>query len=307
MFGFDTKTNVSDTSSITMPTEIKKYNFKPGLPQEFEIVKLSELYNRNFDKLTTVHRTGFYEIIWFGEVNIRMWIDFQPVQIKPNTILFLNKDVVKRLDDKAAFNGKAILFTDSFYCKTETDTKYLRNSILFNDLLSVSQIQVQKQSSLFADLMKQMTNELHHIKDTVQDDILRNLLHNFLLHSERIRRTQGFSEIKKGADLDYVMLFRDLLEEQYKNQKQVSYYAGRILITEKRLNQATTKVLGKTPKQIIDDRIMLEAKRLIAHTTESTKEIGFALGFEEPTNFIKYFKKHSRLTPTEFREKLASA
>ena len=98
------------------------------------------------------------------------------------------------------------------------------------------------------------------------------------------------------------MLFKDLLETGYKNQKQVNYYAKEIIITEKRLNQATTKVLGKTPKEIIDYRIMLEAKRILAHTTESVKEIGYDLGFDEPTNFIKYFKKHSKFTPTEFRE-----
>jgi AraC family transcriptional regulator, transcriptional activator of pobA len=60
--------------------------------------------------------------------------------------------------------------------------------------------------------------------------------------------------------------------------------------------------LGKTPKEIIDDRILLEAKRILAHTTESIKEISYYLGFEEPTNFIKYFKKHASVTPTEFRE-----
>lgn len=148
-----------------------------------------------------------------------------------------------------------------------------------------------------------MRDELKHNKDNSQADILQNLLHNFLLHSEREKRKQTFTEIKKGADLDYVMLFKDLLETSYKNQKQVNYYVKEIITTEKRLNQATTKVLGKTPKEIIDDRIMLEAKRVLAHTTESVKEIGYVLGFEEPTNFIKYFKKHSRVTPTQFREK----
>ena len=103
------------------------------------------------------------------------------------------------------------------------------------------------------------------------------------------------------------MLFKGFLETGYNTQKQVNYYAKEIIITEKRLNQATTKVLGKTPKEIIDERIMLEAKRILAHTTESVKEIGYDLGFEEPTNFIKFFKKHSKLTPTEFREKNALA
>lgn len=287
-----------------MSTKIKKYSFKPGLPQEFEILDMAAVDQRSIDKLTTVHRTAFYQIIWFHTDNSTIWVDFKPVQVKPNTILFLNKDVVKWFEAKTPLDGKTILFTDNFYCKTEADTKFLRNNILFNDLLSVSQIQLKVQTKLFDILFQQMTEELNHSKDSVQDDILQNLLHNFLLHSERIRRAQGFTEIKKGADLDYVMLFKDLLDGHYKNQKRVSYYAKQILITEKRLNQASTKVLGKTPKGVIDDRIMLEAKRLLAHTSESIKEIGFSLGFEEPTNFIKYFRKHNLTTPTEFRESL---
>lgn len=287
---------------MQMTTDIIKYNFKAGLPQEFEIVDIAKLYAAFKDTLTTTHRTGFYHIIWFQQGSPTHLIDFKPIKLKPNTLLFLNKDTIHRFDNKIKFGGKAILFTDSFFCKTEADTRFLRNSILFNDLFSVSQIQVQKQSKIFADLLQQMTEELQNIKDNSQAAILQNLLHNFLLQAERERRKQNFTEIKKGADLDYIMLFKDLLETEYKKQKQVNYYAREIIITEKRLNQATTKVLGKTPKEIIDDRIMLEAKRILVHTTESVKEIGHNLGFEEPTNFIKYFKKHSKLTPTEFRE-----
>jgi len=285
-----------------MTTDTIKYDFKRGLPHEFEIVDIAKLYKEFKDTLTTTHRTGFYHIIWFQQGSPTHLVDFNPIKIKPNTLLFLNKDTVQRFDNKTKFEGKAILFTDSFFCKTETDTKFLQNSILFNDLFSVSQIQVKKQSKLFTGLLQQMMEELKNTKDNSQADILQNLLHNFLLHSERERRKQNFTEIKKGADLDYVMLFKDLLEIDYKSQKQVNYYAKEILITEKRLNQATAKVLGKSPKQLIDDRIMLEAKRILAHTTESVKEIGYNLGFDEPTNFIKYFKKHSKFTPTEFRE-----
>lgn len=285
-----------------MTKDIIKYDFKAGLPQEFEIVDLATLYQDFKATLTTTHRAGFFHIIWFQQGSPTHLVDFNPIKIKPNTLLFLNKDTVQRFDDKSKFGGKAILFTDSFFCKTDADTKFLRNSILFNDLFTVSQFQVQKPSKLFAEILQQMKDELQNTKDDSQADILQNLLHNFLLHSERERRKQNFTEVKKGADLDYVMLFKDLLEAGYKNQKQVNYYAKEIIITERRLNQATTKVLGKSPKELIDDRVLLEAKRILAHTTESIKEIAYQLGFEEPTNFIKYFKKHSLLTPTEFRE-----
>lgn len=286
-----------------MTTDIKKYDFKTGLPQEFEIVDLAELYNKSKKIITATHRAGFYHIIWFQQGSATHLVDFNPIKIKPDTLLFLNKDVVQRFDKNVKCGGKAILFTDSFFCKTETDTRFLKNSILFNDLVTVSQIHIKDQSKIFEELLQQMTEESQNVKDNFQSDILKNLLHNFLLYSERERRKQNFIEIKKGADLDFVMLFKDVLETYYKSQKQVSFYTKEILITEKRLNQSTTKVLGKTPKEIIDDRIMLEAKRILAHTTESIKEIGYELGFEEPTNFIKYFKKHTKLTPTEFREK----
>lgn len=286
-----------------MEYKIKKYT----MPQEFELIGIEQLYNDNSDKLTTLHRIGFYHILWFQKGNPTHLVDFNPVKIKPNTILFLNKDTVQRFDKKGGFDGKAILFTDSFFCKTETDTKYLRSSILFNNLFSVAQIQISETASLFADLFKLMDEELKNQSDSSQPYILKNLLHNFLLLSERERQKQDVTEIKKGTDFDYVMLFKDVLETNYRKLKQVSTYAKMISVTEKRLNQATQKTLDKSPKQMIDERVMLEAKRLLAHTNESIKEIGFDLGFDEPTNFIKYFRKHNSSTPVEFRKQFASA
>lgn len=288
-----------------MKSNIKKYTFKQGLPQEFELVSLGQLFYKHSEKLTSSHRTGFYHILWFQKGSPIHLVDFNPVKVKPNTILFLNKDTVQRFDKKGGFDGKAILFTDAFFCKTETDTKFLRSTILFNDLFSVSQIQMGETASLFASLFELMETELKNEKDNLQSDILKNLLHNFLLLSERERRKQGFTEIKKDPDLDYVILFKDLLESNYRKLKRVSDYAKKLSVTGKRLNQATSKILDKSPKQMIDERVMLEAKRLLAHTGESVKEIGFDLGFDEPTNFIKFFRKYSNLTPLEFREQFA--
>lgn len=290
-----------------MATEIKKYSFKQGLPQEFEIVDIGRIYKESKDTLTAPHRTGFYHILWFQKGSPVHLVDFNPVKLKPNSILFLNKDVVHCFDKNGGFDGKAILFTDKFFCKTETDSKFLHSNILFYDLFSVCQIEMNKTASLFADLFNLMKTESENEKDFLQADILKNLLHNFLLLSERERRKQNFTEIKKGADLDYIMLFRDLLEINYHKERHVHKYAEKINITEKRLNQASQKILGKSPKQMIDERLMLEAKRLLAHTNESVKEIGFTLGFEEPTNFIKYFRKHSSLTPVEFKEQFGKA
>ncbi len=286
-----------------MPAEIKKYNFKPGLPQEFEILDMAKLLASAKATLTTAHRAGFYHILWFQKGSPTHWVDFSPIKIKSNSLLFLNKDVVQRFDSKVRFEGKVILFTDGFFSKSEQDIKFLRSSSLFHDLHPTAPIGIAKQTKPFEELLQLMQWELQANNGVNQSEFLQNLLHNFLILAEREKRKQNIIEFKQGTDLDSVIIFKDLLDLNFKKQKHVSFYAAEIMTTEKRLNQATYKVLGKTPKAIIDERVLLEAKRILAHTNESIKEIGYELGFEEPTNFIKYFKKHTSITPLEFRAK----
>lgn len=290
-----------------MERDITNYVFKPGLPVEFEILSLADLYRDKRDIITRPHRTAFYHIIWFRKGNPMHLVDFSPVGIVDDTLLFMTKDTVQVYDDKDGIEGLSILFTDAFFYQTAADARFLKDSILFNDLLSVSTIQLNNQDTPFHELLHLMQNEVKQGKDSFQPSILKNYLHSFLLQAERLRRNQDFQEVRKGPDFDYVILFRDLLEAGFNKNKQVSYYATQLNVTEKRLNLATAKVLGKTPKQMIDDRVMLEAKRLLAHTNDSIKGVGFILGFEEPTNFIKYFRKHSRQTPVEFRESFLMA
>ncbi len=262
-----------------MTTDIIKHEFKEGLPHEFEIADLGQLYQEFPEILTTSFRTGFYHIIWFKKGSPDFLVDFKPMTITPDSLLFLGKDTVQRFGKNNRFEAKAILFTDHFFCKTELDARFLRSSILFSDLLSVTQVNLQENESAFNDLFQLLETEVAHEKDTSQDAILKNLLHSFLLLSERERRKQDFVKIKKGAELDHVLLFKDLLEANYHTLKKVSEYAERINITDKQLNHATSRIVDRSPKQMINERVLLEAKRLLAHTHNSVKEIGFKLGF----------------------------
>jgi len=286
---------------------IQKYDFKEGLPQEFEIVEFDLLFTESSEEITKPHRTEFYQILWFQKGSPTHLVDFNPIKIKPNSLLFVNKNSIQIFDNETAFSGKIILFTDTFFCKTEIDTKFLRNSILFNDLLSISQINIAHLNSTFVTIFKLLEVELKNLKDHYQSDILRNNLRNFLLYSERERRNQNFIELKKDADFDYALIFKDLLDKNFITYKKVTFYCKKMHVTPKRLNQATSKIFGKTPKEIINDRVLLESKRVLAHTNQSIKEIAFSLGFEEPTNFIKYFKKNTDKTPVEFRTEFTSA
>jgi AraC-like DNA-binding protein len=168
--------------------------------------------------------------------------------------------------------------------------------------LSIPKIILGEKTGSISSIFEQIKVESSNKTDHLQSDVLRNYLKNFLLLCERERLKQDFTPVKQDADLDYVMRFRSLLEAKHKYQKLLSKYAEEMHLTLKRLNKATTKVLGKTPKQLLDARVVLESKRLLAHTSLSVKEIAYEMGFEEPTNFIKYFKNHLQITPNTFRE-----
>ena len=180
---------------------------------------------------------------------------------------------------------------------------FLHNTILFHDLYEISHINTEPSNEIFCELFELMDMEYNCNNDKFHNDILRNYLHLFLLHSEREKRKQGFKEVKPGSDLDYLLLFKEVLEKRFKKYRSVNRYASELGIPVNRLNKASLHTIGKSAKQLIDERILLEAKRLLTHSTFSIKEIAFELGFDEPTNFIKYFRKHNQITPVEFREK----
>jgi len=286
-----------------MKPEVRKEKFKPGLQREFEIISsISDLYSKHRNLMTKPHRPEFYHVIWIQKGSPTHFVDFKPIVLKPDSILFVPKDSINVFDNSGTYDGKMVLFTDRFFCRNESDLMFLQNTILYNDFFNISQIQVDESTNSFSDIFRLMEEESKISNDNFQDDILRNLLHTFLLLAEREKRKNGYSGIDSSPYNDYLISFRRLLEDNFKNIKSVSEYASKLKITNKTLSNATTQLLGKTPKQIIDDRILLESKRLLIHTNATIKEIGFELGFIEPTNFTKYFHKHEQITPVDFRE-----
>jgi AraC-like DNA-binding protein len=285
--------------------EIRKYKFKSSLSVGFEIISISDLYRRNRKIITKPHRTDFYQIIWIQHGNPTHHINFSPVDLMSHSLLFLSKNWVHVFDTLEEYEGKVILFTEEFYCRNMIDSTYLNSTILYNNVYRISPIGIREcVKDQFAAILQQMETELDNQKDKHQPLILKNLLGNLLMIAEREVIEQRFNEIKPSPELDYLTQFKELLEKNFKINKSVSKYASELNISGKTLNKATTLILSKTPKEMIDERVVLEAKLLLAYNTSSVKEIAFDLGFEELTNFIKYFRKHTLTTPTEFRETL---
>lgn len=285
-----------------MKREITNYKFKPGLRLEFEILSIQSLYKKHKHILIEPHRSDFYHILIIHKGSGTHLIDFQPIKLTPNSVLFIKKGRVHFFGESADLEGDLILFTDNFFCRNNDDLKFLHSTILFNDLLDNTPLKFGATKRWFTNAIEPMKNELINQSKEYHYEMLQNLLHNFLIEAHREKRNQGFRELPKGANLDYTLLFSELIDKHFRTTKSVKEYADMIHVSEKKLSNATSAILGKSPKEIINERVILESKRLLVHTSQSIKEITFHLGFGETTNFIKYFKLQTGNTPTEFRE-----
>lgn len=283
-----------------MSSSITTIVFRPDLAMEVELTTIRRVLASKAPALFAPVRAGFYHVIWVQQGRAVHTVDFERVPLEPGSLLFVGPGRVHTFDLTADYEGQLLLFTDSFFARSEADTRFLHTTILFQNLLDLPVVLAGAEVAGLATLFTLLATELTQAPDAYQPVVLQNVVHNLLLLAERARQ-RGNQPLKRGPQLDYTVLFRDLVEQRFQTVRSVREYAAQLSVSAKRLAQSTVKTLGKLPKELIDERVTLEAKRLLVHTRASVKEIGFALGFEEPTNFVKYFRRQTRLTPSEFR------
>ena len=120
-----------------MTRAIKKYKFKSDMPLEIEVVDLQQLTQTKGPFLAQPHRTNFYHIFLFEAGTPTHFVDFEPIQTRPYALLFVDKDRVHQFDSEQIYSGRVLIFTDDFFSIEAADQRFLRNSILFNDLADV--------------------------------------------------------------------------------------------------------------------------------------------------------------------------
>ena len=103
-----------------------------------------------------------------------------------------------------------------------------------------------------------------------------------------------------------VVRYRDLIEQHYREERRLEFYADRLAVTPARLNAACRARLGTTASGLLHDRILTEAKRCLIYTGMSVAEVGYALGFDDPAYFSRFFSKRTGLPPGRLREGLGA-
>lgn len=272
---------------------IKTFNFKTSVV-EIEVKNLSfikELPNL----LGMPHKVSFYQLVWINKGQAKHRIDFHEIQIHADEVLVISPGQVCEFDTTSEYSGKMILFTDSFFSVSEADTNFLYTSQILS-LIKQNRI-VSICPLLMGNLMQLLEEEMKVSADKYQAGISQSILRIILFAAERtLKATHSANILSLASD------FCNAVETNFKENKKLEYYTNLLAVGEKALSREIKELTGETPKVYIDKRVVLEAKRLLAYSSLSVKEIGFSLGFEEPANFNNFFRKHTNRTPIQFRD-----
>ncbi|WP_111671908.1 helix-turn-helix domain-containing protein [Algoriphagus litoralis] len=228
-------------------------------------------------------------------------VDFQEFKMESDALLFINPRVVMKPCETK--DGLLIYFNRDFYCIEIHDQEVACDGILYNNVFEIPFITLDEYQSseiqkIIQDIQDEMANE-----DPSTEEMLRILLKLIILKSSRIWKQQHqLAETHQQSDVQFLRKFSKLVELHYKTHHTVADYAEMLCVTPKNLSKKIGLISKSTPNDIIKNRIILESKRLLAHTQMTVKEIAYNLNYEDDAYFVRFFQKHSGLTPLSFRK-----
>ena len=253
------------------------------------------------------HRHAFFHLIWFTQARGKHMVDFKEYEQADDTLFILHPGQVHQvLEDKQAGGNKghAISFTEEFYfARNEDDQSNFQGLTILHDFHNTAPIHLSEHASRsFQGLVHLMEQEMKWCQ--FKRNVVKQYLAAFLTIAERERKKQILDEQEAETAMNdhRTMLLRQLLEKHFRQEHQAGFYASEFALTPKRLNEISRINTGKTVTELLHERLMLEAKRNLAFSNVSVKEICYDLGFEDPAYFSRFFKHHTGVTPQDFRE-----
>lgn len=260
-----------------------------GLP-----VRYVPLNVRNDYDISTPHRHNYYEVFFFTKGGGHHFIDFVKHPVDDNSVHIVYPQQIHVLNREPSSHGAVVHFSRNLFgVNIESAIDALLNN---NGFLHIANTP-QQQAGL-NNVLEQLKAEYN--SEDASGEILKSYLHILLLKCIKLfdKQHPGWQENASGTH----NIFRALVEEGYREQKQPSYYAEQLKITERKLNEICKKATGFTVGDYINNRVVLEAKRLLCNSPLTVKEIAFYLGFNDPSYFNRFFKRNTKVTAIEFRK-----
>jgi AraC-like DNA-binding protein len=257
--------------------------------------------------LNSVHRLSTFTIIWIEEGNGALHADFSCLQFDSGDMLFFSPFQPFQLRASAPVKGTIYHFSNEFFCLERHRQEVACDGVLFNNIYAPPCLRVRaEEAPVFGDLTQKMYDVFASPNPYAREDILYSYLKIFLVHASRICLEQHTAKPVALPDIRVLKQFKKNVERQFTQKHAPSEYAAMLQISPKSLGKLTKKHFGKTPGDLIAERLVIEAKRQLYLTNKSVKEIAFDLGFEDQHYFSRFFKKNAGVSAEEYRKNVGT-
>lgn len=260
--------------------------------QFIEIFRLEDIDDSIFNNY---QRHDFFQLIWFRKVegDKRYFLDFNEYIIGDNQIVFVFPGQIDKLDIEGKEGLLVAIHADNFYSINRR-----MNSAYLNGYFSNVFISPDEETTKTIELLKELLLQEYNSQNRIL--LMEMYLEAFLFHvAAFFEKTEAY---KNQVDFQVPQLMK-LIDANFINRRKTEFYAQKMNVSCKKLNSISMKGTGKSVKQHLQERLILEIKKEIRLREKNLKEISFDLGFREPAYFTRFFKKHTGITPTEFKDK----
>lgn len=246
---------------------------------------------------------SLYKFIWSRKGKTVINVDHQVITLQENDIVSLTNLHHLEIEEH---DGEylTLLFNSNFYCIYGNDHEVSCSGFLFNGTSRIMHFQLsEEEQSTCEAIIAGLQSEFQE-NDNLKEEMLRILLKHFIIHATRIARKNLHITPDMEESFNTVRRFHVLVDQHFKERKQVQDYADMLCKSPKTLSHLFSLYNLNSPLKVIHQRVEAEAKRLLLYSSMTAKEIAHFLGFEDQASFSRFFRKVSGESVTQYKRQL---
>lgn len=257
-----------------------------------------------------VQRNNYFALIWVKNGKGKLTADFTEYDFAENSLFAFSPYQPYMVAADQQIKGIAIYFHPDFFCIYKHHKEISSNGILYNNIYQPPFVTVDEISAAtFQMLCEQIKIEMQN-PALAQYELLISYLKIFLINAARLKTQQqpnAAEEVKGNKEPFILQKLKDAIEANFKIKHSPADYAEMLYITPKALAKITKLHFNKTLSNLINERIVIEAKRELYLTDKTIKEIAYELGYEDEYYFSRFFKVNADVSPQLYRETVGYA
>lgn len=244
-----------------------------------------------------------YIKILYLPAGYKLRVDFSVYETQRPTLFFVSPNQYLRIEETGPESGYFIFYNRDFYCIQIHDQEVACDGLLFNNIRNMPKVEASEEEVAFLGcLFKEMIQEFR-LNDNSLEEMVRTYLKQLLIRATRSWKRQHLDNpvTEQQSDLEFFRKFTRLVEAHYKSKHTVADYADFLCMAPKTITHKFNRLRLPQPNEVIKNRIILEAKRLLVHTSLTAKEIAYDLGYHDPAYFSRLFMTKTGESPSSFR------